>query len=257
MVTITLTEFNIFLGIMCIIAAIVFIALYFVDAGYGIMYNKKWGPSVNNRTGWILMEAPVFIVMLASWWFSDRKFEITPLIIFLLFQAHYFQRSFIFPFLFKSKSKMPLSIMMMGVIFNTLNGLIQGGWIFYLSPENRYTTEWLHTPQFILGTIIFLCGMFINIQSDYIVRHLRKPGDTNHYLPKGGMFNYVTSANYFGELVEWIGFAILTWSWAGAVFAIWTFANLVPRANTIYKKYQKMFPEMEHLKLKRVIPFIY
>ena len=145
---------------------------------------------------------------------------------------------------------MPLSIMMMGVIFNTLNGLIQGGWIFYLSPKNRYTTEWLHTPQFIWGTIIFLCGMFINIQSDYIVRHLRKPGDTNHYLPKGGMFNYVTSANYFGELVEWIGFAILTWSWAGAVFAIWTFANLVPRANTIYKKYQKMFPEMEHLKLK-------
>ena len=123
MVTITLTEFNIFLGIMCIIAAIVFIALYFVDAGYGIMYNKKWGPSVNNRTGWILMEAPVFIVMLVCWWFSDRKFEITPLIIFLLFQAHYFQRSFIFPFLFKSKSKMPLSIMMMGVIFNTLNGV--------------------------------------------------------------------------------------------------------------------------------------
>ncbi|MBR4970672.1 MAG: 3-oxo-5-alpha-steroid 4-dehydrogenase, partial [Paludibacteraceae bacterium] len=99
----SISGFNTFLVVMCIIAAIVFIALYFVDAGYGIMYNKKWGPSVNNRTGWILMEAPVFIVMLLCWWFSDRKFEITPLIFFLLFQTHYFQRSFIFPFLFKSK----------------------------------------------------------------------------------------------------------------------------------------------------------
>ena len=71
------------------------------------------------------------------------------------------------------------------------------------------------------------------------------------------MYNYVTSANYFGELLEWLGWAILTWSWAGLVFFIWTFANLVPRANTLHKKYRQMFPEMEKLNLKRVIPFIY
>lgn len=96
-----------------------------------------------------------------------------------------------------------------------------------------YTKSWLHSPQFIVGTILFFTGMAINIQSDHIVRHLRKPGDTNHYLPKKGLFKYVTSANYFGEIVEWCGFAILTWSASGAVFAWWTFANLVPRANTI------------------------
>lgn len=100
--------------------------------------------------------------------------------------------------------------------------------------------------------------MFTNIQSDHIIRHLRRPGDTGHYLPKGGMFRYVTSANYFGEIVEWIGFAILTWSLSGAVFAIWTFANLVPRANTIYHKYLGMFgDEVKKRRLKRVIPFIY
>jgi len=72
------------------------------------------------------------------------------------------------------------------------------------------------------------------------------------------MFRYVTSANYFGEIVEWIGFAILTWSLSGAVFAIWTFANLVPRANTIYHKYLGMFgDEVKKRRLKRVIPFIY
>lgn len=99
-------------------------------------------------------------------------------------------------------------------------------------------------------------GMAINIQSDHIVRHLRKPGDTNHYLPKKGLFKYVTSANYFGEIVEWCGFAILTWSASGAIFAWWTFANLVPRANTIYHKYKAMFGN-ELGNRKRIIPFIY
>ena len=151
---------------------------------------------------------------------------------------------------------MPAGIMLMGITFNLLNGYMQGEWIFYLAPQDMYTKSWLHSPQFIVGTILFFTGMAINIQSDHIVRHLRKPGDTNHYLPKTGLFKYVTSANYFGEIVEWCGFAILTWSASGAVFAWWTFANLVPRANTIYHKYKAMFGnELENR--KRVIPFIY
>ena len=117
---------------------------------------------------------------------------------------------------------------------------------------------WLTTPQFIIGTMIFFLGMIINIHSDYVIRNLRKPGDTRHYLPKKGMFKYVTSANYFGEFVEWLGFAILTWSLSGAVFAIWTFANLAPRAAKIYDNYKKEFgDELDTKKVKRIIPFIY
>ena len=36
--------------------------------------------------------------------------------------------------------------------------------------------------------------------------------------------------NHFGEIVEWIGFAILSWSLPAFAFAIWTMANLVPRS---------------------------
>jgi 3-oxo-5-alpha-steroid 4-dehydrogenase 1 len=250
--------FNIFLGAMAITALVSFVMLFFVTAGYGKFTTKRWGPSVNNKIGWLIMEAPVFIVMLILWLQSTRKFDPALLVIFLLFQIHYFQRSFIFPMLLKGKSRMPLSIILMGAVFNTLNGLMQGGWLFYISPENRYPAEWLGSWQFIVGTIIFATGFFINIQSDSIVRNLRKTGDTKHYLPKGGLYNYVTSANYFGEILEWTGFAILTWSWAGAVFAWWTFANLVPRANKIFKKYSTEFAdEMKGKNLKRVIPFIY
>ena len=251
-------SFNIFLAIMAAIAAVVFVVLFFVTAGYGKFTTNRWGPSINNKAGWLIMEAPVFIVMTILWICSSRAFQPTLFIIFLIFQAHYFQRSFIFPFLLKGKSRMPLSIILMGLIFNTLNGIMQGGWLFYISPEDRYSSSWLLSWQFITGAAIFIIGFIINIQSDSIIRNLRKPGDTRHYLPKGGVYNYVTSANYFGEILEWTGFAILTWSWAGAVFAWWTVANLVPRANTIYKRYKVEFKEqMMGKNLKRVIPFIY
>ena len=243
---------------MSMIAVIVFIALYFVTAGYGVFYNKKWGPSIPNKIGWILMESPVFIAMILLCVFSERSTNVVCLIFLILFEIHYFQRSFIFPFLIRGKSVMPLSVILMGVVFNTLNALMQGGWIFYVAPENMYETSWLTTPQFIIGTLIFFAGMIINIHSDYIIRHLRKPGDTKHYLPKKGMFKYVTSANYFGEFVEWCGFAILTWSLAGAVFALWTFANLAPRAAKIYDNYKKEFgDELDTKKVKRILPFIY
>ena len=193
--------FNAFLLTMTIIAVLVFIALHFVTACYGVFYNKKWGPAVPNKLGWILMESPVFIVMILLCIISERSTNIVCLIFLILFEIHYFQRSFIFPFLIRGKSVMPLSVILMGVVFNVLNAVMQGGWIFYVAPENMYELSWLATPQFIIGTFVFFTGMIININSDYIIRHLRKPGDTKHYLPKKGLFKYVTSANYFGEFV--------------------------------------------------------
>jgi 3-oxo-5-alpha-steroid 4-dehydrogenase 1 len=250
--------FNGFLGVMAATAVIVFVALHYVEAGYGMMYTRRWGPAINNRIGWVVMEAPVFLVMLLLWWCSSRRFETAPLVMFLLFQLHYFQRSFIFPLLIKSKGRMPLSIITMGVLFNVLNAFMQGGWIFYVSPADRYPSTWLLSWQFIVGVVIFFAGMAINIQSDRIIRSLRRPGDTAHYIPRGGMYRYVSSANYFGELVEWIGFAVLTWSWAGAVFALWTFANLAPRARAINRRYAQEFgDEFKKLKLKNILPHIY
>lgn len=242
---------------MSCIAVAVFVALFFVDAGYGKFYDKKWGPAIGNREGWMLMEAPVFIAMIVLWLNSDRVADPARIAMLLIFEIHYFQRAFVFPWLIRGKSKMPLSIIVMGMTFNTLNAFMQGGWIFYISPTEAYPLSWIWSPQFIVGTILFFAGMYINLHSDYIIRHLRAPGDTKHYLPHGGMFKYVSSANYFGELLEWTGFAVLTWSWAGAVFVLWTFANLAPRAVRIYERYKKEFGDQMSPKLKRIIPFIF
>lgn len=244
--------------VMLALAVVVFIALHRVTAGYGMMYNKKWGPAVGNRLGWVLMEAPVFVAMLLFWLLSPRRGEIAPAVMASLFLLHYFQRSFIFPLLIKGKGHMPLAIIAMGVIFNLINAYMIGGWLFWVSPDGTYPASWLGSPLFILGTVIFFAGMAININSDHIIRSLRKPGDTRHYIPRGGMYRYVASANYFGELTEWIGYAILTWSLGGLAFAVWTFANLAPRARSIHRRYIAEFgDEYSRLNRKYIIPFIY
>lgn len=243
---------------MLVLAVFVYIALQYFKAGYGFLRDSKWGPAIPNKVGWVLMEAPVFILMCLMFAFSDRVTNITIIIITTLFLTHYFQRTFIFPFLIRGNGTMPITIILMGMVFNTVNAYIQGKWLYVLSPDDMYTIKWLTTPQFIIGTIIFIFGMYVNLHSDYIIRHLRQPGDSKHYIPMGGMFKYVSSANYFGEIMEWVGFAILTWSVAGVVFAIWTCANLVPRANSLYHKYAEEFgEEFTSLHRKRVFPFIY
>ena len=178
---ISLHAFHLFLCVMAVLAVGVFACLFFVDAGYGKFYQPKWGPAVDNRLGWVLMEAPVFVAMLLLWWFSDRRTDPVRIVFLLLFELHYFHRSFIFPLLIRGRSKMPLSIILMGVVFNTLNALMQGGWIFWLSPADYYGPDWLTGLPFLAGTAVFLTGMVVNIRSDAIIRHLRKPGDTAHY----------------------------------------------------------------------------
>ena len=253
----TETAYYLLLKSMVAIAFVVFVALYFVKAGYGKFRTPAWGFSINNKTAWVLMEAPVFFTMAVLWLQSADPWLLPQLVLFLLFELHYFQRSFVFPLLLKGKGSMPVCIMLMGVTFNVVNGMMQAGGLFLFPPaENADGAAYLIQPRTLAGIAIFFAGMAVNIHSDHVIRSLRKPGDTNHYLPERGMYRFVTSANYFGELVEWTGFAIASSTWASWVFVLWTAANLVPRAAAIYNRYAEEFGDVVYSR-KRIIPFVY
>ena len=117
--------YNWLLIIMSVAGLAVFIALFYIDAGYGILYNRKWGAAISNKPGWFIMEVPVFIAMTTLWALSGRSFEAIPLIFLIIFQTHYIQRAFIFPFLLVGSSKMPVSIVAMGFTFNLINSVMQ------------------------------------------------------------------------------------------------------------------------------------
>ena len=137
-----------------------------------------------------------------------------------------------------SNPKMPLSIAMSAFFFNIVNVSIQAFGIFYFT---QHPQDWLLSNTFALGLCLFVVGMFINIRSDYIMVNLRKEKGPGYHLPNTFLFKYIDSPNYFGEIIEWMGWAILTWSISGAVFLAWTIANLFPRAIAHHKWYKEKF----------------
>ncbi|KAJ6661375.1 hypothetical protein lerEdw1_015003 [Lerista edwardsae] len=106
------------------------------------------------------------------------------------------------------------------------------------------------------GLAMWLSGLLINIHSDHILRNLRKPGETGYKIPRGGMFEYVTGANFFGEIVEWSGFALASCTLESAAFALSTFLTLGRRAQQHHEWYLKRFDNYPPTR-KILIPFLY
>ncbi len=75
-------------------------------------------------------------------------------------------------------------------------------------------------------------------------------------MPRGGLYAFISCPNYFGEIVEWTGWAIATWSVAGASFALWTAANLIPRARAHHRWYREQFADYP-AERRAVLPFFY
>lgn len=255
--TILEETYQMLLRFMGLLGLVVFVCLYFVNAGYGKFRSNKWGWCIGNKWGWFLMECPALVPVAYLWATAERQ-SLWPSLFAALYLAHYIYRTCIFPLLLKGKSQMPVCIVAMGMAFNLMNSMLLGSAIF-LFPRADYADAeaFLLRPATWAGLLLFAGGMWLHIKSDSIIRHLRKPGDTRHYLPQGCMYRYVTSANYLGELVEWTGFALLMGNAAGWMFVWWTAANLVPRAHAIYKKYKKEFGADALAGRKRIIPYIY
>jgi protein-S-isoprenylcysteine O-methyltransferase Ste14 len=236
-----------------LLAGVTLLALLFITAPYGRHDRKGWGPTVPNVAGWILMELPAVALFIWIYMQGEQRWETVPLVLLGMWQFHYIHRTFIFPFRLKTKGKrMALSIVGMAIVFNTLNAYVNARW---LSQFGSYEMEWLTDPRFIVGAIIFAIGFHINFKADRILINLRKPGETEYKVPRGWLYEYITCPNYFGEILEWTGFAIATWSLPGVAFALYTAANVGPRAFQNRRWYREKFPDYPK-RMKALIPFI-
>ena len=235
------------------LAVIVFLILIFVKAPYGRHKTKGWGVEISAKKGWIIMESiPAVLLTVMLVLGHNRDFVV--LFFWAIWTAHYVNRAWAWPNRAKLEEKlMPLSVVILAVIFNTVNCLLNGIWLFDLS--GGYELSWVTDPRFIFGGVIFFFGMILNIKSDDILFSLRDDGSTGYKIPRGGLFEKVSSPNYLGEIIEWIGFAIATWSLAGFTFAFWTFCNLAPRAFAHHRWYKEEFSDYPEDR-KALIPFV-
>ena len=232
-----------------------FYLLFFQTAPYGRHATTTWGLSISNRLGWFLMELPALVLFLYFFISNALYLNNVVLIFVLLWCLHYVNRTIIFPLRIKTAGKkMPILIVLSAIFFNAVNTYLI---VVYLAqnPE-RYHLEWLSSWQFILGIILFIVGYGINQYSDYLLINLRNPGETNYKIPHGFLFRWISCPNLFGELIEWLGFALMTWCLPSWSFFIWTFANLVPRAIDHHKWYLKKFKNYPKDR-KAIFPFIW
>ena len=224
------------------LAAIVFVALFFITAPYGRHAADSRLPKINATFGWVFMESPSVLVFAACFLLSNRPIT-APLIAFLaLWELHYVNRSWIFPFMRRGGVKsMPIPVALGAFFFTSVNGYLNGRYLNQFAPV--YPTAWLWDPRFLIGATLFFSGFFINQQSDRILFNLRKPGETGYKIPRGGLYRFVSCPNYLGEIIEWSGFALATWSPAGLAFVAWTIANLAPRAWSHHRWYLGKFAD--------------
>ncbi len=227
-----------------IVAVLIFPLVMMIVAPYGRHTTRKWGALIDNRTGWILMELPALLVFAGFFLGGSGERPGVTWIFFSLWVLHYIHRTLIFPFRLRTRGKkMPLAIVFMAIGFNFVNGFINGYYLGNLATHEMYPLAYLADFRFLGGFALFFIGMAINWHSDTVLIRLRKPGESGYMIPRGGLFRLVSCPNHFGEIVEWSGYALMTWCSPAVAFTLWTVANLLPRALHHHKWYRQAFPE--------------
>ncbi|XP_074487411.1 3-oxo-5-alpha-steroid 4-dehydrogenase 2-like [Sebastes fasciatus] len=196
------------------------------------------------RLGWFLQEVPAFLLPLLLLLTGEPRTGVTGdstgrTLLLCTFMLHYFHRSFIYVLLTRGRP-VPLSVVLFAAVFCSLNGFLQGHHLLHCA---RFEDTWLTDARLAAGVILFVVGMIINIHSDHILRNLRRPGETVYRIPYGGMFEFVSGANFFGEIVEWCGYALAAWSLPTTAFAFFTVCSIGPRAYHHHRDYQKRFED--------------
>jgi steroid 5-alpha-reductase/3-oxo-5-alpha-steroid 4-dehydrogenase 1 len=248
-------------ALIVLLCPLVFGALLLLPAAYG-RHKKQaqsplWGPGIPTRWAWVIMESPSSLGFALFFFYGDHAWRPVPLLLFLMWQGHYFQRSFVFPFLIRTRpgDTTPLMIPVLAVSSNLVISFLNASILSWSSIGRGYGLDWLHDPRFILGAAMFAFGYHANRKADAMLAALRQPGETGYKIPRGWLYEKVSCPNYLGEFIVWTGWAIATWSGAGLVFLLWTLANLVPRALTNHRWYREKFADYPAQR-KAVIPYL-
>ena len=246
--------FTLLLWTQILISVPVFIVLFFLPAPYGKHFKSTWGPCISSKYAWVIMEFPAVMVMLSIYVVNYSEQGLVSAVFILIWLSHYVYRTFVYPFRTNNPSKpFPVVIALMGFLFNILNGIINGVYLFEIRVIEN--TEWLISSVFIVGLGLFIAGMLVNKKGESDFKRLVRSDVNTYVMPSGGLLDTISNPHYFGELIQWLGWAVLCWSPAGFAFFIFTFANLFPRAILNHRWYKKEFPDFPPGR-KAIIPYL-
>jgi 3-oxo-5-alpha-steroid 4-dehydrogenase 1 len=206
------------------------------------------------RVGWFLMEMPAIVVFVIIYFTGQYATNIVSQILLFLWSLHYVHRVFLYPLqiVVRKGSTFRGVIVWQGVMYCSCNAFVNAMWIAHI---HEYQLQNPIDFRLLVGVVIFLIGFYINKRYDHELIKMRKNGGPEYGVSNIGLFKYIVSPNYFGEIVTWLGFAIAAWSLPSVLFLVVTFMNLTPRAIKNLEWYREQFPAYGRDK-KAVIPFV-
>lgn len=112
------------------------------------------------------------------------------------------------------------------------------------------------------GVLLFVLGETGNSWAHLKLRALRQPNTLNRGIPYGGLFNWVSCANYTYEIIAWLGFAILTRQLAAWVYLVGVVLVLAGWAKKRQHRYHALFDgregRLQYPRSRRaLIPFVF
>ncbi|KAJ1734202.1 hypothetical protein LPJ61_001194 [Coemansia biformis] len=260
-------------------------ALLVVGSPYGSQTSYQGWQAVNGRMAWIAMEL-VSPAMLLYAFLGNPAYDLGVLpaavpasepsqddqlfdgpcwsarnMLVLAWLLHYAYRAVVYPLRQTSRKPMHLGIVLAAVVFNTINGYLNGRWLATYAPaeHGQMFTSYVaaRCMRRVLGLVLFAAGMCGNIYHDSILTSLRCSQAAQRYsIPHGGLFGLVSCPHYLCELVEWLGYALLSDSPAAWTFLLNAACNLVPRARFIHRWYQSAFPGEYPSSRRAILPFL-
>ncbi|NNC94382.1 MAG: 3-oxo-5-alpha-steroid 4-dehydrogenase [Chitinophagales bacterium] len=227
---------------------------------YGRFSSAMKGFKFRSKTGWFLMELPALISFIYFYLRGSDAYEAVSLFLLTVWIMHYGYRGILFPLRMidhSGKRSFHFSVVLIGMIVTSLHGYLNALWITEYA--SFITNDYLLSAPFIIGLTIYLFGFYNIVRSDSILRKLRLDNISDkrrYFIPYGGLFNYVSSAQYLSELIAWSGFMILTMSPGGVFIFLISAANLIPRSISTHRWYQESFPDYPKSR-KVLIPGIF
>ena len=211
-----------------------------VTAPFGRHVASGFGPQVANRLGWLVMESPAIWLMAAVFLTRVQPGQSAAWLLWVLWMLHYIHRGAVYPFRIRTRGKrMPVLIVLSAFCFQMINGFLNG--LSLTGLGQNYHAGWFLQPVFAVGLGLFIVGAAINITADNALLRLRDSGGTRYQIPRGGLFERISCPNFLGEIIQWLGWAVMCWNLAALSFAVWTIANLVPRALAHHRWYGENF----------------
>jgi very-long-chain enoyl-CoA reductase len=109
------------------------------------------------------------------------------------------------------------------------------------SPSFRGPAHWLVA----LGLVVFTLAELGNARAHRLLRDLRPAGSKLRVIPRGFLFERVSSPHYLFEILSWVGFALLTETWAARAFLLVGAGILGSWAQARHVAYRKDFDGLE------------